>query len=57
MRGNLYMVYGGLNMRVCEINNCKEPTTMMIYRFTVPNGILRNVWVCDGCERKSRMED
>ena len=44
-------------MRVCEINNCKKPTTMMVYRFKIPNGIMKNVWVCDECERKSRMED
>ena len=57
-----YILYHAYNiivikMRVCEINNCKEPTTMMIYRFKIPNGIMKNVWVCNECERKSRMED
>ena len=36
-------------MRVCQVNDCKNPATFEVYPLKIPNGFLKNIWVCDEC--------
>jgi len=36
---------------MCQINDCKKFTSYRINRLKIPNGFLKNVYVCAECER------
>ena len=36
-------------MRVCQVNDCKNPATFEVIPLEMPNGFLKDIWICDDC--------